>query len=192
MRTTKLLSVTLLAGAIAMTGCNTKKKDELSLLKEENENLRAQLADRNMALDAASAQPLTTMASRPADSDGIRWSSSAGEIRATIDADVLFDSGRTTLKPAAKASLDRVIATLRNQYGGWMIRIEGHTDTDPIKKSGFKSNYHLGFERAMAVREHLISKGVPEKQIALASYGPNLPASTKAQSRRVSIVAVQP
>jgi chemotaxis protein MotB len=114
----------------------------------------------------------------------------AGEVTASLDSDVLFDSGKTTLKPTARQSLDKVAAVLNSTYGGRSIRIAGHTDTDPIRKSGFKSNYHLGFERAFAVREYLISKGVPSNRIHLASFGPDLPRGSKAQSRRVEIVVV--
>src|SRR5437773_2014211 len=83
------------------------------------------------------------------------------------------------------------IATrLKTQYTGKNIRVEGFTDTDPIHKSGFKSNYHLGFERAFAVRQYLSSKGIDEKRMSLASYGPNAPKPTKPQSRRVEVVVL--
>lgn len=197
MRTFKIVGWVMLAGIVVMTGCANKQKDQLALLTEENENLRAQLADRNAALDAnhmdktAAPRDLGS-AGTPASSDGVTWSKSAGEVRATVNSDVLFDSGKTTLKASAKKSLDSVMSVLSSQYSGWMIRVEGHTDSDPIKKSGYKSNYHLGFERALAVREYLISKGVPQNRIALASFGPDQPAGSKAQSRRVAIVAYQP
>ena len=42
-----------------------------------------------------------------------------------------------------------------------------------IRKSGFKSNYHLGFERAYAVREYLVSRGVPPTSVYVASHGPD-------------------
>ena len=65
-----------------------------------------------------------------------------------------------------------------------------HTDTDPIKKSGHKSNHHLGFERAYAVMKYLVSRGVPESSIEVCSYGPNDPKSSKSTSRRVEISVV--
>ena len=76
------------------------------------------------------------------------------------------------------------------RYSGHQVQISGHTDSDPIKKSGFSSNYHLGFERAYAVREYLISKGVPEARLGLASYGPDHALASKSQCRRVEIVVM--
>jgi chemotaxis protein MotB len=121
---------------------------------------------------------------------GVSGTRSGGEVTATVESDVLFDSGRATVKPAAQQSLNQVASVLNSQYAGRQIRIVGHTDTDPIRRSGHKSNYHLGFERAYAVREHLISRGVSADRIQLASFGPHQPRGNKAQSRRVEIVVI--
>jgi flagellar motor protein MotB len=66
----------------------------------------------------------------------------------------------------------------------------GYTDTDKIKKSNFKSNWHLAFDRAWAVRDYLVSKGVNQNRISIESWGPTKPLATKAASRRVDIVVV--
>lgn len=209
MRITKVLGTALLLAGFVLGGCNNLK-EENALLMEENQNLREQLADRNSALDAA------TMTAREREMEaarlrrelqeqqrqeqsepqrtgfegiaGVTGSMSAGEVTATVESDVLFDSGKATLKSAAKQSLDQVANVLNSTYAGRSIRVAGHTDTDPIRKSGHKSNYHLGFERAYAVREYLISRGVPSNRIYLASYGPDKPRGSKAQSRRVEII----
>ena len=87
-------------------------------------------------------------------------------------------------------TLDQVAGVLNSTHAGRTIRIAGHTDTDPIRKSGYKSNYHLGFERGFAVREYLISRGVAADRVYLASHGPDEPQGSKAQSRRVEIVVI--
>jgi flagellar motor protein MotB len=120
----------------------------------------------------------------------VTGSISAGEITASISSDILFDSGKATLKDAAKRALSQVVSVLNSTHGGRPVRVGGHTDTDPIKKSGHKSNYHLGFERAYAVREYLVSKGLDPSRIHLASYGPDEPLGTKSQSRRVEIAVL--
>jgi chemotaxis protein MotB len=86
--------------------------------------------------------------------------------------------------------LDEVARVIIREYPGRSIRVAGHTDTDPIRKSGYKSNYHLGFERAYAVRDYLIQRGVPERNVYIASHGPNRALGSKQQSRRVEIVVV--
>lgn len=208
MRISHLLGTALVLAGFVLGGCNNLK-EENALLMEENQNLRSQLADRNSALDAA------TSAAREREMEaarlrreleqseraerapqrtgfegiaGVTGSVSGGEVTASVESDVLFDSGKATLKSAAKQSLDQVANVLNSKYSGQPIRVAGHTDTDPIRKSGHKSNYHLGFERAYAVREYLISRGVSANRIYLASYGPDHPKGSKAQSRRVEIV----
>ncbi|TVQ55675.1 MAG: hypothetical protein EA377_03140 [Phycisphaerales bacterium] len=208
-------SVIVLA-AMLLSGCNNSMKEEVDLLTQENEDLRAQLADRNQALDAATStardremearrlareldEARRQREERPAATSdrtgfegiaGVTGSIAAGEVTASVDSDVLFASGSADLRQGARQSLNQVAQVLNSNYSGRPIRIVGHTDTDPIRRSGFKSNYHLGFERAYAVREYLISRGVSAERIHLASFGPHRPRGTKAQSRRVEIVVM--
>jgi flagellar motor protein MotB len=110
-----------------------------------------------------------------------------------IPGDVLFDSGKATLKPTSLKTLDGIAATLKKQYAGKTLRIEGHTDPTPVKGSGWDNNYDLGAARATAVLQYLVKKGIPEKSMYIASFGANSPKSTKnlALDRRVEIVVVQ-
>ena len=207
-----MMALGLLAVVAAMSGCNNKLKEENALLTDEIQGLRAQLADRNAALEASNHELRerdvqvselrrqledleSASAMRPAHSGfenipGVTGTVGTGQVTATVEGDVLFDSGKTTLKSAAKQSLDAIASVLNTTYAGRPVRVVGHTDTDPIRKSGFTSNYHLGFERAYAVREHLVSRGVSAGRLSLASFGPDRPMSTKAKSRRVEIVVV--
>ncbi len=195
---------TIAAGAL-LGGCSNLKQ-QTEMLTEENRALRDQLASRNDEIVQVRQQlgdrqaeldqlrrGQVTQGNLATDTgfegiDGVKVSQGAGEVTVEVESDVLFASGKTALRPAARKSLDEVAQVLRRSYEGQPIRIEGHTDTDPIRKSGFKSNHHLGFERAYAVREYLISKGIEPAQIALASYGPDRPRASKDSSRRVQIV----
>ncbi len=202
-RMTKLGIAVLLLSA----GCSADLKQENALLALENEDLRFQLADRNTALNEARedvrernlqiAQFNRDMGQQPLgqvtgfeDIPNVSAAFEAGQVTVTVESDVLFASGKATIKSTAKRSLDLVATVLNRSYEGRPIRVSGHTDTDPIRKSGHKSNYHLGFERAYAVREYLASRGVEPTRLSLASYGPDRPQSTKAQSRRVEIIVV--
>lgn len=107
----------------------------------------------------------------------------------------LFDPGRATLKPNAASVLDRVAATLRREYPRNLIGVEGHTDADPIRKSKWKDNHELSYERARAVYEYLRTKGgIPSDQLYIAAFGANKPVASnkssagKAQNRRVEFV----
>lgn len=195
------------------TGCETQdQKDRMSLLEQENTELRAQLEERDKALDAANGELRQSNASlreqresfdqQVADwqtqldegsgsfegIEGVTATYGPNDVTISVEGDVLFDSGRTSLKPAAKRSLEKVARVIRDQYSGNSVIVAGHTDSDPIKKSGHKSNHHLGFERGWVVREYLLQNGLSEEQIAVISYGPDRPMGSAQQSRRVEIV----
>jgi outer membrane protein OmpA-like peptidoglycan-associated protein len=203
----RLLLVALAASFLPGCAANTMK-EENALLRDENKTLRAQLEERNGALDSVNQElrdrsvELAELRRRGAEKPketgptgfegiaGVTGSMSAGEVTATVESDILFDPGKATLRSAARKTLDAVAQVLNQSYGGKSIRIAGHTDTDPIKKSGHASNYHLGFERAFAVREYLVKQGVSSGRIYLASHGPDRPRGSKDASRRVEIIVV--
>jgi len=206
----KLFAV--LGAVVLLSGCTADLTEQNAWLTEENENLRSQLAGRNSALtdaqqDLRERQSQVAQLRRDLDNaqrserssftrtgfeniPGVSAAYSNGEVTITVQSDVLFDSGKTSLKSSAKQSLQTVASVLNSSYAGRPVRIEGYTDSDPIRKSGHKSNHHLGFERAYSVRKFLISKNVDASRVALASYGPDKPMGSKAQSRRVEIVVV--
>ena len=212
MRCKHLIGLGALAGVLLLVGCDNNSKDRMSLLEQENTELRDQLSERDRALEATNSdlreanrllreqedmyasQPVaasTGSVSTPTAFDGIEGvstSTSGREVTITVASDVLFDSGRTTLKKNAKRSLDQVADVLRTRYNGRPVQVIGHTDTDPIRKSGYKSNYHLGFERGWAVRKYLVDQGVTGTNMAIISFGPDRPMGSASTSRRVEIV----
>ncbi len=115
-------------------------------------------------------------------------------VRIRLTTAKLFSAGRAELKPDVKPTLDAVAATLRSQYAGHLVGIEGHTDPDPISKSKWKSNHELAVARSVAVFQALKQRGISEGQLFVAGYGPNRPiadnhdAHGKEQNRRVEIV----
>jgi chemotaxis protein MotB len=203
--------MTILAGLtclVALSGCSSDLQKTNVLLSRENEDLRAQMAERNAALAENEVamrdkdneiarlqqaeqpyvqQPLAQVTGFE-EIANISAAYSKGEVTVIVESDVLFSPGKTSLKTGAKRSLDQVSSVLARSYADQIIRIEGYTDSDPIRKSGYRSNYHLGFERAFAVREYLISRGIDPDQVSVASYGPTQAMATKAASRRVEIV----
>ncbi len=210
MKTTRLISLLALVAATTLVGCKNNQQS-VDSLTTENESLRKQLDDRNAALEAADRERQAAItraddaeaklkaggASTPGAGDknfagieGVSASQIGNELHVSIEGDVLFDSGKAGLKETAKKSLDKVAAILKEKYPGKSIRVAGFTDTDPIKKSAFKNNYYLGFDRAYSVREYIITKGLDGKVISLSSFGPDVPLKTKAQSRRVEVIVV--
>jgi outer membrane protein OmpA-like peptidoglycan-associated protein len=120
--------------------------------------------------------------------EGVEATVQDGDIHLTIANSLLFDSGKTSLKDSSKKSLDKVASTIREKYGEREIIVVGYTDADPIRKSTYTSNYHLGFERAYSVRGYLDHKGVTGSHMGLMSFGPDRPDGTKEKSRRVEVI----
>ena len=210
MRSRMIITGTL-AAVFGSVGCSSDLQQQASLLNKENEELRQQLAGRNTALTESQDElrarnmqlaelrrnleneppaPPPAMVTGFEQIDDISASYGSGEIVVAVRSDVLFAPGKTTLKSRAKVSLDDVAGVLNRSYSDQLIRIEGHTDSDPIRKSGFASNYHLGFQRAYAVRKYLISRGLEPGRVSVASFGPDQPRASKSDSRRVEIVVM--
>jgi chemotaxis protein MotB len=209
---------TVLLAAVAagsfLGGCSSAQKDELAVLKEENAQLAIQRDEARSALESseaerrrleeengrlqtsASEQPPAVTATNVAPGpkldlpEGVTAENRNGTLVLTIEGDVLFDSGKATLKTDAKKTLDKVVSEIKKKYPDNKLRLAGFTDTDPIKKSGFKTNYHLGFERSFTVGQYLTTKGVEESRIEYSSFGPNAPKGSKKESRRVEIAIV--
>ena len=103
--------------------------------------------------------------------------------------DVLFDTGKASLKPGAYATIERLAAALKD-VPARKVMIEGHTDSVGDKKF----NERLGLNRAEAVKRYLYEQHqVPLHKINVISYGEEKPVSPnktregRAQNRRVVI-----
>ena len=115
-------------------------------------------------------------------------------VRIRLSNEQLFSPGRATLKSSAKRTLSQVSSAIRNNYAGYLVGIEGHTDADPIRKSKWKHNHDLSVQRAIAVYDYLKQDGgLSSAQLFVAGFGPNQPIASntttggKAQNRRVEL-----
>jgi flagellar motor protein MotB len=116
----------------------------------------------------------------------------AGTTTVHLVGDALFDPGRATLKETSKASLDRIATALKRQYPGKPVKVQGHTDADPIVHSKWSSNMELSKARADAVRKYLVEKGIDGGSVISEGFGETKPkdAREKSRNRRVEIVVV--
>ena len=103
--------------------------------------------------------------------------------------DVLFDTGKYSLKENTKVSLAKVAGILQ-AYPGLKLQVEGYTDI----VGSDEYNQKLSENRASAVRDFLVAQGVSMNNISAAGYGKNDPvadngtAAGRAQNRRVQLV----
>jgi len=120
-----------------------------------------------------------------------------GKISVMLPSSILFNSGQTKLKKAAKNSLMKVCNVLKKDFPNATIRIEGHTDSDPLKrtKNVYKSNWELSALRASNVLHYLVdSCRLDPKKLYIAGFGKHQPVASnkskggKKKNRRVEIV----
>ncbi len=103
--------------------------------------------------------------------------------------DVLFDTGKYTLKPNTQVTLAR-IAGIFQSYPGVKVQVEGFTDS----VGSDELNQKLSENRASTTEEFLIKQGVSADNISAAGYGKadpvadNSTTAGKAQNRRVNLV----
>jgi flagellar motor protein MotB len=115
----------------------------------------------------------------------------AGTVTLNLSSDIFFDAGAATIKPGARASLNKVAAALKADYAGKAVRVEGHTDSDPIKRSKWKSNQELSEARAKAVHDYLVKQGVDASMLETVGHGADMPRGPdKAKNRRVEVVVL--
>ena len=106
-----------------------------------------------------------------------------------------FDSGQATL-PGAAAKLKRIAKVLSRP--GLEIRVEGHSDDQPIHTEEFRSNWELSAARAMNVLLLLVDDaGFDPTRISASGYGQYRPVADNSTpegrkvNRRVDLVVVQ-
>ncbi len=90
----------------------------------------------------------------------------------TFLTDVLFDSGKSTIKTEAMPGIDKVAVVLNENVPDLKVGIEGHTDNEPIKHSQWRSNWELSTSRALSVLHYLIDdKGISPERLSAIGYG---------------------
>ncbi|MDD4889910.1 MAG: OmpA family protein [Phycisphaerae bacterium] len=190
-----------------LQGDIARLNDEKAALEREKADLLAQLRAKDAALamkvpqipplPVAPPTPAVTVV-KPDDDDGFKGMDverNANTVTVNLSGDVLFDSGKATLRAAALATLDKIASVIKTKHAGHKIRVIGHTDSDPIKKSGWKDNWELSSARAQAVGNYLAKQGVTNKMevVGVANTEPRVPEKTKddkAKNRRVGVQVV--
>jgi chemotaxis protein MotB len=206
-----IVSLVTVVSLTLMSGCTDYKK-KYDYLNVEHQNLkgrmenveaeRQQLADRvaqdQQAIDELQRQ-IDELHKTPAQASGFEGldvdiDAATGTITVKVANEILFDSGKATLKSTTNKELDQILNVVKQKYASKDIDVVGHTDTDPISKSAWKDNLELSAQRALSVTRYLIAHGIAEKQIRADACGSarpiasNATAAGKARNRRVEIV----
>ena len=103
--------------------------------------------------------------------------------------DVLFDTAKFSLRPAAREKLAKV-AGIFSGHPGLRLQVEGYTDS--VGGDGY--NQQLSENRAGSVRDYLTGAGIPTTSVTAKGFGKTLPVATnetssgRQQNRRVELV----
>ena len=103
--------------------------------------------------------------------------------------DVLFDTGKYTLRPGAREKLARLSGIILS-HPGLKIEVEGHTDS----VGGDAYNQKLSESRAAAVQQYLVGNGLDPNNVSAKGFGKTMPvasndtAAGRQQNRRVELV----
>jgi chemotaxis protein MotB len=191
---------------------NQSFKDRIAQLESENTQLTAQIDDLAKQ-QGLSAKELAELRAEKAKRDAELkvYKDLFSRLKALVDAGtievmfrkgrmvvklsdaILFDSGKTKLRPEGIAAVQQLVPALKS-VGDREFLVAGHTDNVPIKTARFKNNWELSTARAVVMVDTMIENGYPGAQLGAAGFGEFDPVSDnstpdgRSQNRRIEIV----
>ncbi len=97
--------------------------------------------------------------------------------RFVFQSEVLFPVGSADLTQPGIAQMTTLAVTIKDIASEippdlhWVLRVDGHTDPQPVKGGQFGSNWELSAQRAITVVKLLIADGVPPEHLAATAFG---------------------
>jgi chemotaxis protein MotB len=166
---------------------------ELDQAKKRMEELRK--AQAQAEARAAQFRKLVTQFKALTDAGKLQVEIRENRMIVRLGDKILFDPGKTELKPEGKDALLQVTAVLKD-LPNRNYQVAGHTDNIPIKSKRFRSNWELSTARAVEVVDFMIASGLEPKRLSAAGYADQSPvagndtAENKAKNRRIEITLV--
>ena len=180
--------------------------DALEAAEARESDSKTQIADLGRRLNSALAQRVQELARFRSEFFGrlrtILSQRSDIQIvgdRFVFQSEVLFPKGSASINPAGIEEIGKLAAAIRELETqipadiAWVLRVDGHTDNDPIRSLTFQSNWELSSARAIAVVRLLMEEGVTPNRLVAAGFGefqPIDPADSeeaKARNRRIEL-----
>ncbi|MCA9001814.1 MAG: OmpA family protein, partial [Planctomycetes bacterium] len=189
---------------------NSAIRERLQLVTYDRDQLELTLSERAIVpeVEPLEASSPTDMggAPFPALNDsglsdvGVELERRGDSVVFTIPSAITFGSGSATLSSEGEAALNAVAKRLKADFDDKVLFfVEGHTDSERIRRSKFRSNRELAGARARAVHEHLVTQGhIEDQRFVVVSHGPHRPIDTnataegRARNRRVEIIVRNP
>ena len=124
--------------------------------------------------------------------------------RFVFQSEVLFSLGSEELGVEGQLEMQKLAATLMEIEKSlptdidWILQIEGHTDSLPVKKGQtYKDNWELSTKRALSVLRFLIKQGIEPSRLSASGYGSFQPIdkkntkSARMKNRRIEMKITQ-
>ncbi len=204
-----------LVGQLQMTQDELLKKEdelkklqiELEIKRKNLEDLSKQLAEREQRIKELEDllkkkdDALKDLKKKVSDAlvgfegNGLTVTQKNGKIYVSMDENLLFSSGSTTVQPKGVDALKK-LAKVLDQNSDINVMVEGHTDDQPMNGSGeIKDNWDLSVMRATSVTKILLkSSNIDPKRITAAGRGEHFPvdpaktADARKKNRRTEII----
>ncbi len=187
-----------------------KLSEVLDATDASNREQQVQLADLGRRLNIALASKVQELARYRSEFFG-RLRQVLGEHpdiqivgdRFVFQSEVLFESASAELGAEGRTQMSRLGRTLLDISTDippeidWVLRVDGHTDSRPIRTPLFPSNWELSTARAISVVKFLIGQGLPARRLAATGFGefqpidPGEDAAAYRRNRRIELKLTQ-
>jgi chemotaxis protein MotB len=156
----------------------------LNLTQQQNQDKDVQIANLGQKLNVALAAKVEELQQYRSEFFGKLRTLLANRSGITVVGDrfvfqseVLFPVGSADLTQAGMAQMTTLAVTIKDIATEipsdlhWVLRVDGHTDPQPVKGGQFASNWELSAQRAITVVKLLIADGVPADHLAATAFG---------------------
>lgn len=188
--TTELIKFRKAMGSLRGSMGVLLEQDGSSIIAKQNESSMPKMQSQVMS---QSLEDMERYVFEQQIENGVGIEMRQGGMTLRLNSALLFASGGAELKPIVFPILENM--SIMIQMMRCKARVEGHTDDLPIHSGRYRSNWALGFERAMSVVEYLVEETHINPTIitaqSMAHYQPLLPntnAENRAKNRRVEIL----
>jgi outer membrane protein OmpA-like peptidoglycan-associated protein len=158
-------------------------------LQAENEKARVQAEEAERGRQKAEAEKTEMRARLLGQLSAILVTRDTARGLVSTMPDVLFETGKYELRPAARESMAKMAGILL-AYPDLRLEVDGHTDS----VGSDEYNQQLSEKRAASVRDYLVKQNIPIASISIMGFGKTEPVASNAsaagrqQNRRVELV----
>ncbi len=173
----------------SLEDCTSKGGDKAKMLAQCQAE-QGQLRDRLGSVEGV-IQKVRSALKAMSDAGKLTVKVERGFLIIALQGDILFDSGKSTLKEGAEPVLAELAEVLKSMPDR-RFQVAGHTDNQGKEST----NWRLSMDRALTVVEFLVLKGVAGKGLSSGGYGPYQPVGGnetpegRAVNRRVEFLLV--